>query len=162
MRLMQNTDQNARELYSERLTPSLWMLVAIALVGPMVALTLTPLNSTLALAIGAVVSLLLVLLSIFASTRLRVVGTVLHAGRAHIDVKWLGEPQNFTGEDARARRTHDIARNGWNLLRGGVDGVLVVPVTDPDDPMRSWTISSRTPDRLAAAIRTAQAASDAR
>jgi hypothetical protein len=30
-------------------------------------------------------------------------------------------------------------------------------VTDPDDPTPSWVISSRTPDRLAAAIRVAQA-----
>jgi len=107
--------------------------------------------------IGGVVSLGLVTLSILASTRLKVVGTVLHAGRAHIDVTWLGEPKEFSGEQARAKRTHDFARDGWHLLRGGIDGMVVMPVTDPDDPARSWTISSRTPDRLAAAIRTAQA-----
>jgi len=162
MRLMQNTDQDTRELYSERLTPSLWLLVTIALLGPMVTLTIAPFNSTVALVIGGVVSLGLVTLSILASARLRVVGTVLHAGRAHIDVSWLGEPQEVSGEQAKAKRTHDFARNGWHLLRGGIDGMVVIPVTDPDDPARSWTISSRTPDRLAAAIRTAQASADIR
>ena len=162
MRLMQNTERDASEIYRERLTPSLWMLVTIALAGPMVSLVFVPVGADIALILGAAVSLILVALSIALSPTLRVAGTVLHAGRAHIDARWLGEPEEFTGEQARNRRTRDIARDGWNLLRGGVDGLVVVPLTDPADPMRSWTISTRTPDRLAAAIRAARAtASDA-
>jgi len=34
--------------------------------------------------------------------------------------------------------------------------VVIVPITDPDDPVSSWMLSSRTPDRLAAAIRSAR------
>ncbi|WP_336645581.1 DUF3093 family protein [Microbacterium sp. USHLN186] len=156
MRLMQNIRPDVRESYRERLSPGLWLLVTIALAGPMVALVLTPLDANLALAVGAVVSLLLVALSIALSPTVRVADGVLYAGRARIDVRWLGEPEHFTGEQARVRRTHGIARDGWNLLRGGVDGVVVVPLTDPADPVHSWTISSRTPDRLAAAIRAAR------
>jgi len=160
MRLMQNTDRDAREIYRERLTPSLWMLVVIALLGPMASLVFVPLGATVSLIVGAVVSLLLVALSILASPLVRVSGTTLHAGRAHIDAGWLGEPEEFSGEEAHARRTRDIARDGWHLIRGGIDGVVIVPITDPADPARSWTISTRTPDRLAAAIRTAHAAKD--
>lgn len=158
MRLMQNTTQGTRESYRERLSPSLWMLVTIALVGPMVSLVFAPVASSIAIAIGAAVSLVLVVLSILLAPVISVRGTVLHAGRAHIDARWLGEPEHFTGQDARDRRTRDIARDGWHLIRGGIDGLVVVPLTDPDDPMRSWTISSRTPDRLSAAIRAARAA----
>lgn len=157
MRLMQNTERATSETYRERLTPSLWMLVTIALAGPMVSLVFVPVGAEFALLLGAAVSLVLVSLSIALSPKLRVVGTVLHAGRAHIDARWLGEPEEFVGDDARDRRTRDIARDGWHLLRGGIDGVIVVPLTDPADPMRSWTLSTRTPDRLAAAIRDARA-----
>ncbi|WP_313356013.1 DUF3093 family protein [Microbacterium sp.] len=157
MRLMQNLHPDTRETYRERLAPGLALLITIALAGPMVSLVLTPLDASLALMVGAAVSLVLVVVSIALSPTIRVVDGVLHAGRAHIDAAWLGEPGEFSGEEARARRTHQIARDGWNLLRGGIDGVVVVPVTDPDDPVNSWTISSRTPDRLAAAIRTARA-----
>ncbi len=157
MRLMQNTHPDTRETYRERLSPGLWLLVTIALAGPMVSLVLTPLDASLALLVGGGVSLVLVTLSIVLSPTVRMIDGVLHAGRAHIDAVWLGEPADFSGEDARARRTHQIARDGWNLLRGGIDGVVVVPVTDPDDPVNSWTTSSRTPDRLAAAIRAARA-----
>jgi hypothetical protein len=154
---MQNTRSDTRETYRERLAPGLWLLVTIALAGPMVSLTLTPPDPSLALIVGGAVSLVLVTLSIALSPVVRVADGVLYAGRAHIDAGWLGEPQEFRGEDARARRTHEIARDGWNLLRGGIDPVVVVPITDPADPVNSWTISSRTPDRLAAAIRTARA-----
>lgn len=156
MRLMQNTESETRDVYRERLTPSLWMLVVIALAGPMVSLVFTPVGADFALILGVVVSLVLVTLSIALSPVLRVSGTALHVGRAHIDARWLGEPEEFTGDDARARRTRDIARDGWNFLRGGIDGLVIVPVTDPADPMNSWTISTRTPDRLAAAIRAAR------
>jgi len=153
---MQNTERDARLVYRERLSPSLWMVVVIALVGPMVSLVFAPVASAIAIAAGIAVSLVLVVLSILLSPTLEVRGSVLRAGRAHIEVRWLGEPEHFTGEEARDRRGRDLARDGWHLIRGGIDGLVLVPVTDPDDPMRSWTISSRTPDRLSAAIRAAQ------
>ena len=156
MRLMQNTRPATRETYRERLAPGMWLLVTIALAGPMVSLVLTPLDPSVALIVGAAVALVLVTLSIALSPTIRIADGVLHAGRAHIDARWLGEPQDLGGEDARARRTHQIDREGWNLLRGGIDGVVIVPITDPDDPVSSWMLSSRTTDRLAAAIRSAR------
>ncbi len=156
MRLMQNNPRTARELYHERLTPSLWALVTVALLGPMAALVFVPMSPTVALLVGVAVSMGLLVLAVTLSPTVRVAETTLYAGRAHIDARWLGEPEAFTGDAAQDRRTKDIARDGWNLIRGGVDGVVVVPLTDPADPVRSWTISSRTPDRLSAAIRTAR------
>jgi hypothetical protein len=155
---MQNTERDARLIYRERLSPSLWMVVVIALVGPMVSLVFAPVASGIAIAAGVAVSLVLVVLSILLSPTVEVRGTVLRAGRAHIDARWLGEPAHFTGEEAHDRRGRDLARDGWHLIRGGIDGLVVVPITDPEDPMRSWTISSRTPDRLSAAIRAAHPA----
>lgn len=157
MRLMQNAPRETRETYRERLSPSLWMIVTIALAGPMVSLVFAPVAADLAVLIGAAVSLVLVVLSILLSPVVRVSGGVLYAGRAHIDARWLGEPEHHSGQDARDRRTRDIDRSGWHLIRGGIDGLVIVALTDPADPMRSWTISSRTPDRLTAAIRAARA-----
>lgn len=160
MRLMQNTDRHSRADYRERLAPSLWMLVTIALVGPMVSLVFIPLVPEISLIAGALASAAFVTGAVLLSPVVEVKGGVLHAGRAHIDARFLGEPEEFTGEDARARRTRDLARDGWNLIRGGIDGLVVVPITDADDPVNSWSISTRTPDRLAAAIRQARGSAD--
>ncbi|MFC4139352.1 MULTISPECIES: DUF3093 domain-containing protein [unclassified Microbacterium] len=145
-----------RPHYRERLTPSLWMLITIALAGPMVALVFVPVGATLALALGAVVSLLLVAAGILLSPVIEVDGTVLRAGRAHIDARWLGDAVHRTGEEAKRARGPELPHDGWHLVRGGIDGVVIVTLTDPDDPHGTWTISSRTPDRLAAAIRAAR------
>lgn len=156
MRLMQNTATDARPRYRERLAPSLWLLVTVALAGPMVSLIFVPVGSTVALIAGAAVSALLVTAFIAAAPVVSVEDTTLRVGRAHIDARFLGDPVALTGADARQARGPGLPARGWHLIRGGIDGIVVVPNTDQDDPVEAWTISSRTPDRLAAAIRAAR------
>lgn len=156
---MQNRTLDTRPQYRERLSPSLRLLVTVALAGPMVSLVFVPIGATVALAVGAIVSAALVALLVASTPVVSVQGTVLRAGRAHIDVKHLGEPRMLSGEDARQARGPGLPARGWHLIRGGIDGIVVIPNTDADDPVDSWTISSRTPDRLAAAIRTAHSES---
>lgn len=160
---MQNAPGDARPpastlRYRERLAPSLWLFLAAALGGPMLALVFVPAGSALALVIGIVATLLIIALMILGSPRVQVDERVLRAGRAWIDASWLGEPEIRTGEEARQARGPALPARGWHLIRGGIDGVVVVPNTDPADPAPSWTISTRTPDRLAAAIDAARAA----
>lgn len=158
---MQNPTPDTRARYRERLSPSLWLLVTAAVAAPMVTLTFTPLGSLPALLIGIAAAVVLIAALITGSPAVRVEGTVLRAGRAHIDASWLGDVTVLTGEDARGARGAALPARGWHLIRGGIDGVIVATNIDPDDPTTSWTISSRTPDRLAAAIREAQAEASA-
>lgn len=153
---MQNTVPATRPRYRERLAPSLWLLVSAAVLAPMIALTLVPITATLALLIGVLAALAVIGLLVAGSPVVSVEGSVLRAGRAHIDVQWLGEPIVLSGEEARNARGPGLPASGWYLIRGGIDGLLVLPNIDPDDPVSSWTISTRTPDRLAAAIRDAR------
>jgi len=122
----------------------------------MAALVFTPIDKTVALMIGAAVSVLVIALMILAAPTVRVESGELRAGRAHIAVEFLGEPSVHTGDDARHARGAGLDPRAWHLIRGGIDGVVVVPVVDADDPTTAWVISSRTPDRLAAAVRRVQ------
>lgn len=160
---MQNIKSHAQDstargaLYRERLTPSLWTFVAAAVVAPMAALVFAPLNSVVALSVGVLVAVGVIALLIALSPVIEIESTRLRAGRAHIDVRFLGEPSQHVGEDARAQRGPGLDSRSWHLIRGGIDGIVVVPLEDPDDPVPSWVISTRTPDRLAAALRRAKA-----
>ncbi len=147
-------------LYRERLSPSLWLLVAAALCAPMVALVFTPVNPTVGLGVGAAVAGAVVFLLIAASPVVEVENGMLRAGRARIEVHHLGTPRGHLGEDARRKRGAELDPRSWHLIRGGIDPVVVVPVDDPDDPVPSWVISTRTPDRLIAAIERARVGSD--
>ncbi len=143
-------------VYRERLSPSLWTLVAAAVCAPMVALALSPVDTTLALVAGVAVAALIIWALMAAAPRVEVSDGELRAGRAHIPVDLLGEPVAYSGEDARFARGRDADPRSWMLVRGGIDGAVVVPVEDADDPTPAWVVSSRTPDRLAAAVRRAQ------
>jgi len=139
--------------FRERLSPSLWVLVSAAVVAPMAALVFAPIDTTVALIAGVVVGVLFVTLLIAGSPVVAVEDGMLRAGRARIPVGLLGEPVALTGEEARTARGPGLDPRSWHVIRGGIDGVVVVPVEDRDDPAPSWVLSSRTPDRLAAAIR---------
>ncbi|WP_458041524.1 MULTISPECIES: DUF3093 domain-containing protein [Bacteria] len=149
--------QKQRTEYRERLTPSLWILVSAAVVGPMAALVLAPLDSTLALVVGAIVGALIIAALVVLSPVIDIREGMLRAGRARIGVEWLGSPAPFSGDEARNARGPGLDRDSWLVIRGGIDGLVVVPLEDPDDPVVSWVISTRTPDRLTAAINRARA-----
>jgi len=146
----------AQVRYRERLTPSLWAIVSAAVVAPMAALVFVPFDQTLALAAGILVAVLVVLLLIVSAPVLEVRDGEVRAGRAHIPAALLGAPEMFHGDDARQARGPGLDPRSWHVIRGGIDGLVRVAVVDPDDPTPSWVMSTRTPDRLAVAIRRAQ------
>lgn len=152
---MQNITRDTQGSYRERLTPSLWTFVSAMVVAPMAALVFAPLNRVVALAAGLVVGAAVIALLIALSPVVEVKDGRLRAGRAHIDARLLGRPTMHEGEDAREQRGPQLDPRSWHLIRGGIDGLVVVPLEDPDDPVTSWVISTRTPDRLAAALRRA-------
>jgi hypothetical protein len=143
--------------YRERLSPSLWVIVSAAVAAPMAALVIAPIDTTLALIGGILVGVAIVALMVAGSPVVQVRDGVLTAGRAHIDVGFTGAVAVLTGPDAQHARGPGLHPRSWHLIRGGIDGLVVVEITDPDDPAPSWVISSRTPDRLAAAVLRAQA-----
>lgn len=151
-----DTQASAAVTYRERLTPSLWIFITAAVVGPMAGIVLVPVGSTVALLAGSAISALVVVLLAVTAPAVRVVDGVLHVGRAHIEAEYLGEPVALSADDARQARGPGLNPRSWHLIRGGIAGLVVVPVEDADDPVPEWVISSRTPDRLAAAIRRAQ------
>ena len=145
-------------LYRERLSPSLWALAAAAVCAPMAALVFAPIDTTLALVVGALVGVAIIALLVAGSPVLEVRDGMLRAGRARIPVDLLGDAQILTGEDARIARGQRLDPRSWHVIRGGIDGIALFTVLDPDDPTPVWVVSSRTPDRLAGAVRRARGA----
>jgi len=142
--------------YRERLSPSLWLIVSAAVAAPMVSLVFAPIDATIALIAGVVMGALIVGGLIAAAPVVSVTAGQLRVGRARIDVAELGDAIALTGQAAREARGPNLSRSAWHLLRGGIDGVVRVPVTDTDDPVTEWVFSSRTPDRVVAMIARAQ------
>ncbi len=156
MRVMHNTMSDLRPPapgYRERLSPSLWVLVGAAVTAPMAALVFAPIDPTLALIVGVVVAVAVTVGLVLSSPVVAVADGQLRVGRAHVPVALLGQPLTATGDEARQWRGPALSRTAWHLLRPGIDGVVRVPLHDADDPVTEWVFSTRTPDRVAAAIR---------
>lgn len=145
--------------YEERLTaPRSWWLVSF-LVGLSLALVLLPFG-TLPMLVGLVggTAAAAVAASSYGSVRIRVVGGSLVAGDARIPLTALGEAEVLDAEEARAWRTHKADTRAFLLLRSYIPTALRVEVTDPEDPTPYLYLSTREPERLAEAIRSAKAA----
>lgn len=139
--------------YEERLTaPRSWWLISV-LVGVSFALVLLPFG-TLPLLGGLVggTAVAAVMASAYGSPRIRVVGDALIAGEARIPVSALGAAEVLDAEEARAWRTYKADVRAFLLLRAYIPTALRVEVTDPEDPTPYLYLSTREPERLAAAI----------
>ncbi|MGW7268764.1 DUF3093 domain-containing protein [Streptomyces sp. NPDC054842] len=144
--------------YEERLTaPRSWWLISL-MVGVAMALILLPFG-TLPLLGGLVggTAVSAIVASSYGSVRIRVVGDSLIAGDARIPVAALGEAEVLDPEETRAWRTYKADTRAFMLLRAYIPRALRVEVTDPQDPTPYLYLSTRAPERLAAALEAARA-----
>jgi len=139
-------------VYRERLWPSLWLFLSTALVIPASLLVFAPIS----LAVGVATAIILyggcTALLVTTSPLVEVTTKTLRAGRATISLSLVGETVGYAGPEAFAQRGTALNARSWLLLRGSLDGVVVVPIVDPNDPTPYWVISTRQPQQLAAAI----------
>jgi hypothetical protein len=82
------------------------------------------------------------------------------AGRARIPVRFTASPESFRREEATAKRGPELDARAWLCLRGWIDPIVRVHITDPDDPAPYWVVSTRHPDELVAALQRARSAAE--
>jgi Protein of unknown function (DUF3093) len=141
------------QAYDERLTaPRSWWFMSV-LGGVCCALIALPFGPVplLAAFAGATV-LACCVVSAYGSARIRVVAGSLVAGEARIPVAALGEAVALDRREAAAWRTYKADTRAFMLLRAYVPTALKVEVTDPGDPTPYLYLSTRSPERLAAAL----------
>ena len=104
---------------------------------------------------GILVVLVLGLLLWVGSVRVQVSDGVLRAGRAHIAVDLLGVPRLLDAESTRRAMGVDADARAFLVTRPYLKRSVLLPVEDPQDPTPYWLVSTRHPERLAAAVREA-------
>jgi hypothetical protein len=143
--------------YQEKLSPSWWMIAATALFVPASLVIFLPLSVW----VGALTGLALWLGSWgilwFFSPVIRVDSTLIRAGRATMDIRWVESMEIFRLTDATRERGVGLDARAWLVLRPWIDPVVKISVSDPDDPTPYWLLSSKKPEALVAAWRENQA-----
>ncbi|MFE6601151.1 DUF3093 domain-containing protein [Streptomyces albidoflavus] len=139
--------------YAERLTAprAWWALVAIAgLTSGLIVMPLGVLAMLIGLVVGAAAGA--AGLSTYGSAQIRVVGDALVAGDARIPLSALGAAEPLDAEETVAWRSHKADPRAFMLLRSYIPTAVRVEVTDPADPTPYVYLSTRDPERLAAAL----------
>ena len=145
-------------LHQERLGPSPLIYLLLVVFGLSLGVILLPVNAT-AMVITAVVSVIVLLVvAIATAPQISVEGTTVRAGRAHIDARFLGEPEVLQGEEWAHAMSTGFRPEDFHLTRGWMSSGVHVPIVDPEDPTPGWLLSSRRPEDLALALRSARRA----
>ncbi|HYI33975.1 MAG TPA: DUF3093 domain-containing protein [Glaciibacter sp.] len=138
--------------YREKLWPSLWVFLAVALVIPASLLVFAPISMLAGITTGLVLFGGCVTILTVASPVIRVSDGTLTAGPAQIAAELLGEAEPYDAAEATHQRGPGLDARAWLLIRGWVQPVVRVPLEDPSDRAPYWLISTRHPQELAAAI----------
>ena len=138
--------------YREKLWPTPWIYVVSLLLIPSSILVLAPVSMPAGIATGVILyGATVAALSITAPV-VEVADGRLRAGRASISLADTGVATGATDAAARVERGTGLDARAFLVIRGWVQPVVKVPITDPTDPTPYWLLSSRHPKELAAAI----------
>lgn len=139
-------------VYREKLWPTPWIYIVSLLLVPSSILVLAPVSMPAGIVTGIVLYLAVVGALSLTAPVVEVRDGRLRAGRAEIELAHTGEAVAAEDAAARAERGTGLDARAFLVIRGWVQPVVRIPITDPADPTPYWLISSRRPKELAAAI----------
>ncbi|TFC91957.1 DUF3093 domain-containing protein [Cryobacterium sinapicolor] len=138
--------------YREKLWASPAPYVATALIIPASILVFAPISMLAGVLLAAGLYAACVLALLLSAPVVQVRDGELTAGRASISTDLVGEVQPFDGDEAVLERGQRLDARAWLLIRGWIRPVVRIPIVDATDPAPYWLVSTRHPQKLAAAI----------
>lgn len=138
--------------YSERVTPPIWVFLLTLLLVPVSLLIFLPIDRMLGWVFAAVFVAAACAGLWLASPRIRVENGELLAGRARIPLDALGEATALTKAEGRIALGVEYDAAAYYSTAPWTMTLVKIEVTDPDDPTTSWILSTRHPEKAAAAI----------
>jgi hypothetical protein len=145
------------DCYRERLWPAWSVCVFVLLVAVGLGIIVAPFGVPVMLVVAVVMTIVLEGLLLGSTTTVGVEQGCFVAGRARIPVRFLGPPEVLDAAGMQYARGPGLDARAYLCLRGWIGPGLRIPVTDPEDPVPYWLVSSRRPQQLADALARARA-----
>jgi hypothetical protein len=148
----------APQRFAERLTPAWWIWVVAVGFALSFAVVLSRVDLTVAGVAALAVLVLCVWALVRTTARVEVTDGELVAGAARLPLDVVSDVEALDAEAMRRARGVDLDARAYLCLRGWLPGGVRVRLDDPDDDTPYWLVSSRRPQRLAAALDAARTA----
>jgi hypothetical protein len=146
--------------FRERLWPGAGLLTLAVGLGLLAMIILLPVQPVVAVAAGVVVAAAGIVALLLTAPVVAVHDGELHAGRAHVPARLLGDVVVLaTREQVAGELGPRLDARAYVLLRSSVGRGVRVALEDPADPTPYWLVSSRRPEELAAALDAARGTS---
>lgn len=139
-------------IYREKLWPSVWIWIIAAGISGAGILVFAPISAAAGFTAAAVLFAIIAVLLVLSTPGIVVTQDSLTVGRATIERRFLGAVEQFRGEEATAERGTRLNGLAYLCIRGWIDPVVKIEITDPADRTPYWLASTRHPDQLAAAL----------
>jgi hypothetical protein len=147
-----NSTPSDAVLYNEKLWPNVWIwLVSAGLSGAGI-LVFAPISLAAGLTAAVVLFVIIAVLLVLSTPAITVTGSTLRVGRATIERRFVGSASAFRGAEATAERGTRLNGLAFLCIRGWIDPVVRMEITDPSDRTPYWLTSTRHPDQLIAAL----------
>ena len=147
-----SSPSNEAILYNEKLWPNFWIWLVSAGFSGAGILVFAPISMEAAFTAAAVLFVIIAVLLILSTPAITVTASTLRVGRATIERRFVGTADAFRGKEATAERGTRLNGLAFMCIRGWIDPVVRIEITDPSDRTPYWLTSSRHPDRLVAAL----------
>jgi uncharacterized membrane protein len=139
-------------IYREKLWPNAWMWIIAAGVAGAGILMFAPISIAAGYTAAAVLFVIIAVLLVLSTPAIVVTETSLTVGRASIERRFVGSVEAFRHDHATAERGTRLNGLAYLCIRGWIDPVVKIQITDPSDQTPYWLTSTRHPDQLTAAL----------
>lgn len=147
-----STPLHAPVLFQEKLRPAWWIwLVALGL-GATAAVAFVPVGLQWGIIAGLIAFGLIAFGLISSTPTIQVTKDTVRVGRATIEREFVGEVTGYRGSAAYHQRGPGLNGIAFMCIRGWVDPVVRIEITDERDSTPYWLTSTRRPEELTAAL----------
>jgi len=139
-------------VFRERLWPNVWIWIIAAGISGAGILVFAPISMVAGYTAASVLFTIMAVLLVLSTPTILVTSDALTVGRATIERRFVGDAAAFHGKDATAQRGTRLNGLAYLCIRGWIDPVVRIEITDPSDRTPYWLTSSRRPEELTAAL----------
>ncbi|WP_336705066.1 DUF3093 domain-containing protein [Micrococcus terreus] len=135
-------------LYEERLTPAWWIWLVALMVSSLAILVFVPISLATGITAAVVMFVVLAILLVVSTPRIEVTTRLLRVGRATIEREHVGRVTGYRRDAATEQRGLSLHGLAYLCIRGWVDPVVRIQITDERDRTPYWLTSTRRPEQL--------------